>query len=122
MPTGVVGMSDNVILTEKLLKKLRDVEEQYGAKTEQFERDGIDILRQLVLATGSAERQHLFQRYWESGPPEQVERMKEKGHFNTFIQFSDMLSLTHPLTERFFWLLLENLVDSTVSRIEKYAT
>ncbi|NHI90282.1 MAG: hypothetical protein EAX87_12220 [Candidatus Thorarchaeota archaeon] len=109
-------------LTEKLLKKLRDVEEQYGAKTEQFELDGIDILRQLVMATGSAERQHLFQRYLESGPPEQVERMKEKGLLNTFVQFADMLSLTHPLTESFYWVLLENLVDSTVSRIEKYAT
>ena len=81
-----------------------------------------NVLRKLVLATEFEDRKRLFREYYDSGPPEEVEKMKKSGHLDIILQFLNLLSIPNLETEKHYYSHLENMIKSSVERIAKFAT
>jgi len=115
-------VSDYTLLKTQLLKILSDTEDRFGAYSPQWELDGLAILRQLVLSTRVEERQCLFREYYDSGPSEEVEKMKKSGFLDTALQLLDLFSIPNPETKKFYYHHLENKIKMAAARIEKFAS
>ncbi|MFW9788088.1 MAG: hypothetical protein ACFFE2_07155 [Candidatus Thorarchaeota archaeon] len=108
-------MSDAAAKKLHLMNRLKDIENQLPPCTEQYKRNMIMLLQELLSAVGFEEKNRLLRKYLDTASGKNEYSLARDETRNPFHQFLDILTVDNPVAEGLF---LE-YIEFNVSSIEK---